>query len=829
MIEKDNEVTEKYEYKRRNNWSFKQAISCGLLVAVLLYGSGFLVNSFASLVHERYLLQTTHKVADFRFPVTSDKKIFGLEMLRNESFRPVTHSIQWLSSGAGENDMGRYVEHTEEGYLVKSMLDDEYKFNVLNSSVIRYQNKMYIIEDVIASDDLSLALVITDKKHNWRHSFFANYWVYNTENGDVQPLYDADMVLNSEIAVAKWSPTSKMISFVLNNNVYVKDLHDFYHPSIQQVTFDGGAECFYGKPDWVYEEEVFESDSAMWWSPEGHYLAILRLNDTQVPEFSIPYFVQPNHDPSYPELRKLKYPKAGYANPVVDIVVLNVESGQVAKLKENDIFYNDADLSNEQRLITEVVWVGPKEVLVKVTNRASDVLKYFLIDSQIMSSTIARDYFAQGDDRNGWFEIDHNILYVPKDEGAGRIQDGYIDTIDIDGFNHLALFSPVGTSTPKVLTRGDWEVVDAPSAFDFKTNTVYFMATKKSSIERHLYSVQIDGSRLTNLTNTADAGWFSASFSSGARFVLLNYQGPDIPYQTLIDLNKDSRRIIEDNAKLVDALADVQLPRVRYGEVEVSNGVYANFMETLPLEFDETKRYPLLFFVYGGPGSQQVSKRFQASFSSVVAAQADAVVVTVDGRGTGFKGKEFRNIVRDRLGRYEVNDQISTGKIWADRSYVDESRTAIWGWSYGGFMTLKTMEVDAGETFKYGVSVAPVTQWSLYDSVYTERYMHTPQSNAQGYREASIYNVTQIGKVERFLLMHGTGDDNVHLQNSLKLLDLLNMNGIENYDMMVFPDSDHSISFHNANKVVYDKILNWLKHAFAADSKRGLCPGNPVS
>ncbi|GMG30191.1 unnamed protein product [Ambrosiozyma monospora] len=227
------------------------------------------------------------------------------------------------------------------------------------------------------------------------------------------------------------------------------------------------------------------------------------------------------------------------------------------------------------------------------------------------------------------------------------------------------------------------------------------------------------------------------------------------------------------------------------------------------------KKYPLLFFVYGGPGSQLVEQRYSISFSQVVAAELDAVVVTVDGRGTGFKGKKFRNIVAENLGYYEVRDQVAAAKLWINRkTYIDSTRTAIWGWSYGGFMTLKTLEYDQGETFKYGMSVAPVTNWLFYDSIYTERYMNTPQANP-GYANSSVQNVENFKNATRFLLMHGTGDDNVHFQNSLKFLDMLDLKGIENYDLHIFPDSDHGIRYHNAGLIVYDKLFTWLKLAFS--------------
>ena len=271
---------------------------------------------------------------------------------------------------------------------------------------------------------------------------------------------------------------------------------------------------------------------------------------------------------------------------------------------------------------------------------------------------------------------------------------------------------------------------------------------------------------------------------------------------------------------------DYLIPEVKYEVIELQDEetgeiFKANAIETLPLHFDSRHKYPVLFFVYGGPGSQLVTKNFAVSFSSVVAAELNAIVVTVDGRGTGYNnynddlGSQYKFIVRDKLGKYEPLDQIAAARLWSEKSYVDSDRIAIWGWSYGGFLTLKTLETDVKhKVFSYGVSIAPVTKWKLYDSIYTERYMRTPQENPAGYEIASIHNITNFEHVKKFFIGHGSGDDNVHVQNTLKLIDEFNLGNIENFDFMIFPDSDHSIRYHNGNKVVYDRILTFLRRAF---------------
>lgn len=743
---------------------------------------------------------------------SGDKTPLTFAAVRNGTFAPLFNTIQWIQTPDSLTaDSGDYITVHNGVYTLKSLLhpaNDTVLFDVGNT--IAYAGTNYTIDTVEFSDNLQLALVGCNKVHNWRHSTFGAYFVFDVSTRGLRPVVD-NIVLLSSIALAKWSPDSTKVAYVLHNNVYVLDVATF---NTTQVTFDGGAQIFYGKPDWVYEEEVFESDSALWWSPASTHVMLLRSNDTSVPVYSIPYFAQnaPLNESAYPLVKDLKYPKAGYPNPIVDILVYDVKADKLLQMAPSDAFYNDQDISNNDRLITQVTWVGPSQAMVRVTNRESDLLKMFLVScSTSVSSHVARFEDARG--TNEWFEITHNMLYVPKSES--RDNDGYIDVVGIDGYDHLAYFSPANSSEPKyVLTSGAWEVVDGPAAYDFVTDKVYFLSTEKSTIERHLYSVNLDGTNKTAVTDVSQEAWFDASFSKGARYLLLTYNGPDVPYQKLIDLHTNKQDVFTSNVKLKETLKDYEIPATNYGNVTLENGVTVNFKENLPLNFDPANKYPLLFFVYGGPGSQLVNKMFSMSFSAIISAELNAVVVTVDGRGTGFKGKEFRNVVHDNLGHFEVEDQIAAAQHWISRGFIDENRTAIWGWSYGGYMTLKTLERDAGQTFKYGMSVAPVTDWRLYDSIYTERYMHTPEGNEEGYETSRVSNVEGFKSVRKFLIMHGTGDDNVHFQNSLRLIDAFDVAGVENYNMYVFPDSDHGIRWHNAGKVVYDRLFGWLQLAF---------------
>ena len=738
------------------------------------------------------------------------KKI-ALDQVRDGYWYANDRSIEWIAGPDGED--GLLLEKGESGkdYLV---VEDVRSINpaaaagsqiakgrtLMQGSTFRYQGEMLIPAGVTPNKKLDKVLVATDRKSNWRHSSTARYWIYDVASQKAEPLVPSDP--KARVQLAQWSPTSDAVAFTRDNNLYLRRLGS---DAVTQVTRDGGAELFYGVPDWVYEEEVFAGASATWWSDDGKYLAFLRTNESGVPDYPVQYFVsRPSGEPprageeSYPEVRQIKYPKAGAHNPVVDLQFYDVAKGDVFSV---DI---SGEFADDDRLITAVVWAG-RQVLIKETNRVSDVLRVVLVDVAARTGKAVRTVDV-GKIDGGWFEISQKTRFIPADGAKQRPHDGYVDTVIHDNGDHLAYFAPLDNPEPVMLTSGGWEVVDAPSAVDLDRNLVYFVGTKESSIQRHVYSVKLDGSGLTAFTDTAAEGYYSASFSSGAGYALVNYRGPGIPWQKVLTTPSNPDRfehLLEKNDDLAEKARKHELPLLNYGTLKV-DGVELNYLERRPPFFDEKKRYPVLFQQYSGPGSQSVDKTFRVDFQSYVAGNLGYIVVTVDGRGTGFIGRKNRVLVRDKLGIYESQDQIAAARHWASLKYVDETRLAIWGWSYGGFNTLKTLEQDAGRTFRYGMAVAPVTDWRYYDSIYTERYMRTPQQNPAGYAASAVSNASALGENVRFLLMHGVADDNVHMQNSLTLLDKLDVAGVENYDVHVFPDSDHGIYFHNANHIVYD-------------------------
>jgi dipeptidyl aminopeptidase len=754
----------------------------------------------------------------------SGKKI-TLDSILGGQFYPQSQSVSWIPGPKGEDGLLLEKGVSGKDYLVvedvrskdnAAVNTNTNRFTLMKKPTFQVGDGIFIYpSNVWPSDNFKKVLVMSEQQKNWRHSSTGLFWVFDVETQTGEPLDPENPA--GRVQIASFSPQSDAVVFTRDNNLFLRKLNS---KKVIKITQDGGSELFYGVPDWVYEEEVFQGNSATWWSDDGKYVAFLRTDESTVPTYPVQYFVsRPSGDSpeagkeSYPEVRDIKYPKAGAPNPIVSLQFYDVEKGDVFSVKIDD------DFADKDRLITEIVWAGDTgQVLVRETNRESDILKLILIDvSKRTGRTVREENVAQLD--GGWFEVSHDTTFIPADPAAGRPQDGYIDSIIHEGYDHIGYFTPLDNTKPILLTQGEWEVVDAPSRVDLKNNLVYYISTEKSSMERTPYVVALNGTGKREVIETKGPAYYDASFSTGGGYALMSYQGPGIPWQKIVSTPSNTEKyekVLEENKELEKLVQKHEMPILKYQTVDV-DGFKLNVLERRPPHFNEKRKYPVLFYQYSGPGSQQVHRKFEVDFQAYIAASLGYIVVTVDGRGTGFLGRKLRCITRDNIGYYEAHDQIATAKMWAAKKYVDADRMAIWGWSYGGFTTLKTLEMDGGQTFKYGMAVAPVTDWRFYDSIYTERYMHTPQHNTAGYDNSSISDVHSLSKNVRFLIMHGVADDNVHMQNTLTLLDKMDLAGIENYDVHVFPDSDHSIYFHNAHKIVYDSKWNPLELGLNTD------------
>lgn len=781
--------------------------------AVCVVGWGLALLSF--LLGGSYKHASSRPHDPFATVTKGSGKRITLDSVLNGQWYPERQDVQWIAGPEGQDGLLLKTGVRGKPYLVVEDIKNKdsapSNYVLMRESTFDVRGQFVAPSKVWPSPDFMKVLVMSDEQKQWRHSFTGVYWIFDVETQTAEPLDPKNPL--ARVQLAAWSPQSNRIVFTRDNNLYLRNLDV---EEVQPITTDGGSELFYGRPDWVYEEEVFQGNSATWWSDDGMHVAYLRTNESKVPTYPVQYFIErpsgkdPNPgEENYPEVRNIKYPKAGAPNPVVSLQFFDVE--------KNEIFTVDIenDFEDHDRLITEVVWAGrSKQVLIRETNRESDILKLLLIDVERRTGrTVRSENIAELD--GGWMEVSHYTRFVPSDPAKGRNHDGYIDTVIHEGYDHLGYFTPMDNPTPILLTQGTWEVVNAPSALDLEKNLVYFTSTERSSMERHPYVVSLDGTNRREVMKGAAPGYYASHFSTSGSYALITYEGPGIPWQKLISTPSAPSpfaKTLEENKALERSVRQHEMPLLIYSEIEV-DGFPLNVLERRPPHFNPKHKYPVLFYQYSGPGSQTVNKRFSVQFESYIASTLGYITVTVDPRGTGYQGRKHRCITRGNIGYYEAHDQIAVAKIYAKKPFIDASRLAIWGWSYGGFTTLKTLEMDAGRTFKYGMAVAPVTDWRFYDSIYTERYMHTPQHNPHGYDNSSISDVQALGSNVRFLLMHGVADDNVHMQNTLTLLDKLDLGGVENYDVHVFPDSDHSIYFHGANRVVYDSkyplLLLW--------------------
>ncbi|CAG8607679.1 25771_t:CDS:10, partial [Gigaspora rosea] len=659
----------------------------------------------------------------------------------NGTFSPHWTGLTWSSAG---DDDGVFIYRDDDDSIILEQISDRSKKTLPSGRPLEYF-------EFFVSPDNQYILFGANFTKGWRHSYSANYYIFNISSKTTFPLTkEINSTHQARISYATWSPVGHNIAFVKDNDVYVS----LGLTEERRITYDGSDVVFNGVPDWIYEEEVLAAKYALWWSPDGKRVAYLRLNESEVPEYRFPLYVDGMHVEPYLREVVMKYPKPGYPNPIVTFHTYDTstplisQSGAIA-------FIND--FPADDKIITEVCWVGNDYVLVRVMNRVQDIARVVLVDAVARDGTTVREENADKMD-GGWFEITRSWVFLQK--GGSISQDSYIDVVVNDGYNHLAIFSPINSSSPRYLTSGNWEVVDGVKAVDRKRELIYFLSTEKSSIERHLYSVSFDGKTRTALTSTDETGYYSADFSTGADYYNLKYEGPDVPWQKVLKVDNSSFEIIlQDNNELKELLKTFALPTIRRFTVE-SDGNELNVLEMRPPGMDETGRekHPVLFQVYEGPTSQYVNTKFSIDWHSFLASspRLKYVIVLVDSRGTGFKGRAFRCSVRKHLGEYESTDVINTAKYWASLPYVDSGKMAVWGWSFGGFVTSKIIEMDSG-VFQVGMAVAPVTDWRFYDSIYTERYMKTPELNPLGYENSAITNMSGFDHA-KFLVVHGTGD-----------------------------------------------------------------------
>ena len=550
-----------------------------------------------------------------------------------------------------------------------------------------------------------------------------------------------------------------------------------------QITTDGKRNAIInGITDWVYEEE-FAFVRAFDWNAASDKIAFIRFDESQVPEFSMNIYGQD----LYPVTDKFKYPKAGEKNSEVSLHIYDVKTTDTKKIdlgNYNDFYIARLDWTNESNTLS-----------VQVLNRHQDNLDLLFIDG----NTGAKKVVLNEKDK-AYIDVTDNLTFL-KDNS-------FIWTSEKDGFNHIYQYDKTGKLKNQI-TKGNWEVTNY-YGFDEKTGIIYYQSVENGSVNRDVYSIKLNGSGKTRLT--ASTGTNAATFSPNFQYFINSYSSAkNAPKHTLNDskTGKTIKTIISNEA-LETKLASYNLPSKEFFELTTAKGNKLNAWMIKPKDFDANKKYPVFMYQYSGPGSQQVNNDWNGSddYWFMMLAQQGYIVACVDGRGTGFKGADFKKCTQKELGKLEVEDQIDAAKVFGTYTYVDKARIGIFGWSYGGFMASNCI-FQGADVFKTAIAVAPVTSWRYYDSVYTERYMQTPQENASGYDTNSPIN--HVSKLKgNFLLIHGTADDNVHVQNSMKMIEAL-IQANKQFDWAIYPDKNHGIYGGKTRLQLYTKMTNFIK------------------
>lgn len=627
--------------------------------------------------------------------------------------------------------------------------------------------------DYSFNEDESKLILTTKSQPVFRRSTLGEYYIYDIASENVVKVSD-NLVQEPTL-----SPDGTKVAYGFENNLYIKDLKS---GKVSQITTDGEKnKIINGITDWVYEEE-FSFVKAFDWNADSNQIAFIRFDETNVPEFSMDVY----GSDLYQTQHVFKYPKAGEANSMVSLHLYDLESKNVKELK--------VDKAYEDFYIPRLEWTNEAHVLsVQFMNRHQNELDLWMIDTKTMTS---KNVLAEKD--KAYIDVTFNLTFLE--------DNSFIWTSELDGFNHIYHYSKNGKLINQV-TKGNWEVTNY-YGFNEKANTIYFQSTENGSINRDVYSIKLNGKSKKRLTQKDGAN--NASFSADFTYFINTFSNASTPYEyTLVNSKKgEIVKNIKDNKKLAKQLDDYVLSKKEFSTISVK-GNDLNMWTIKPADFDVNKEYPLFMYQYSGPGSQQVANRWNSAndYWYQLLAQQGYIVVCIDGRGTGFKGADFKKVTQNELGKYEVEDQIEAAKQLGALDYIDASRIGIWGWSYGGFMSSNAL-FKGNDVFKMAIAVAPVTSWRFYDTIYTERYMTTPQENASGYDDNSPINHVDKLKGD-FLLIHGSGDDNVHVQNTMRMVEAL-IQADKQFEWMIYPDKNHGIYGGNTRMHLYTKMTNFI-------------------
>lgn len=705
------------------------------------------------------------------------RKPFSLEEIYRHVFYLFGFNGIWISDNeimvgnvlSGDITITNVITGTNELFFNGLNLPDKYKYSIATISA----NRQYILFGY-------------NIRQVYRYSTVKNYVVYDTRNGTF-----TEIANEAFISLALWSPIGNDLVYVLDNNIYYMTFNRNQNV-VRRLTTSGEPGIVYnGIPDWVYEEEVYSSETAMWYSPDGRHLAFATFNDTLVKNIVYSHYGTPGSlEDQYPREVKIKYPKAGTQNPAVSLSVIDLTNPSSKAV----ILQAPVHLITNDHILFTVNWWNETHVIATWTNRVQNQSQITMYGTWGNAKSVLYDKETEGwlQPNNPIRTGDYALLLRREHSGtsAGRFR--HINRYEYKDGQFVMSMD---------LTPGPSEVHTILAA-DLPRGRVYYLATAPGEpTQRNLYSVPLDGSQkptciscklLTPEGNKCT--YATASFSSQRSHYALTCSGPDPATVTIYNATHYPILIWHTNKNTRLRLSQRLIPQRKDFKINV-NGYDSRVRLLLPPDFDESKSYPLLVFVYAGPNTVRIIDDFKIGYEYYLTTNRTVVYAWIDARGSAFKGSNMLFEIYRKLGTVEIEDTIAVTAILQKRyKWIDENRTGIWGWSYGGFTTGMVMANDVDSVFKCGISVAPVTSWIYYDSIYTERFMGlpTPEDNLFGYELTDISQQSEGIRGKKYMLIHGSGDDNVHYQQAMALAKALEHNDIL-FEQVTYTDEAHSL------------------------------------
>jgi len=684
--------------------------------------------------------------------------------------------------GINPSEDGKYYTSIERDKSKIEIVKYDYSSN--NKVATLFSNisfNKFEFSDYKLSNDQNWLLLFNSKESIYRRSSKSFYYIYDIQNNLLKPLADSSL---GKQRLASFSPDNRKIAYVRNNNIYYTYLVDTLEIP---VTSNGKInELINGATDWVYEEE-FSIHKGFFWSPDGSKIAYYVFDERDVKQFEMEIY-----DNLYPSQYKFKYPKAGEDNSLIAVKVFDLDN-----LKTFDFDIG----KNPDIYIPRIIWSkGNNELIVFKMNRLQNKLELLSAEFNNQNNpnsgvNIKKIY---SETSSTYIDIHDNTFFISKDE--------FIWTSEKNGFNHIYLVN-YSNNTEKRLTSGKWDVTNV-YGFSSKDQTIYFQAAKSSPTEREIYSLNLNSNQLNEISKLK--GTNDADFSTNFQYFINTHSDANHPFTfTLNNKNGEILKVLEENKNLNKKMRKFDLVEKTFFKILNEDGLDLNAWIMKPKVLDTVKKHPLLMFVYGGPGINTVNNSWSWMnyFWFQYLVKKGFIVISVDSRGTGYRGKEFKNSTYLQLGKLETEDQIFAAKKLGELNYIDENNIGIFGWSYGGYMSSLCISKGA-EVFNSAIAVAPVTNWRFYDNIYTERFMRTPEENGDNYDVNSPIN--HVGKIKgNYLLIHGTADDNVHFQNSMEMVNSLVKSNIE-FDFFAYPNKNHGISGGYTRLHLYNKMTNFL-------------------